>query len=181
MISLILVAVATLVSQAPRAGAQSSEMFVREGQSLMAEGARLTKTRTELQERGKALSRELETLGAKRREIVAMRPGIGRDAAWAGYKRDMDNLQWRVDDFQSDCLRERDNFNDYSRRVGEYNRRVQAARAANRFQPGQRVQVEWRGQWWSAVVLRAENGSYYVTYPGYGREWNEWVGPGRIR
>ena len=26
-----------------------------------------------------------------------------------------------------------------------------------------------------------ENGSYYVTYPGYGSEWNEWVGNGRIR
>jgi hypothetical protein len=45
---------------------------------------------------------------------------------------------------------------------------------------GQAVLVQWGGRWWDASVLRAENGQYYITYSGYGPEWDEWVGPARI-
>jgi hypothetical protein len=52
---------------------------------------------------------------------------------------------------------------------------------ANAFRVGQSVLVEWGGKWWDATILRANNGMYYITYPGWGREWDEWVGPSRIR
>lgn len=44
------------------------------------------------------------------------------------------------------------------------------------------VDVEWRGRWWPATVLdRRGVGRYLVHYEGYGDEWDEVVGPERIR
>lgn len=44
------------------------------------------------------------------------------------------------------------------------------------------VDVEWRGRWWPATVLdRKGSGRYLVHYDGFGEEWDEVVGPERIR
>lgn len=44
------------------------------------------------------------------------------------------------------------------------------------------VDVEWRGRWWPATVLeRRSSERYLVHYDGYGEEWDEVVGPERIR
>ena len=44
------------------------------------------------------------------------------------------------------------------------------------------VDVEWRGRWWPATVLeRKTSGRYLVHYDGYGSDWDEVVGPERIR
>lgn len=45
---------------------------------------------------------------------------------------------------------------------------------------GSRLSVEWEGQLYAADVLKVEDGFHYVTYPGWGREWDEWVGAKRI-
>jgi hypothetical protein len=42
-------------------------------------------------------------------------------------------------------------------------------------------EVEWKGQWYPATVVREEKGKFYVHYVGYGPEWDEWVGKDRIR
>jgi hypothetical protein len=52
---------------------------------------------------------------------------------------------------------------------------------AAQFFVGQAVRVEWGGRWWEAKVLKAENGRYYISYSGYSSNWDEWVGPARIR
>ena len=52
---------------------------------------------------------------------------------------------------------------------------------ANEFRVGQAVSVQWGSRWWDAQVLEVENGRYYISYDGYGPEWDEWVGPERIR
>jgi len=54
-------------------------------------------------------------------------------------------------------------------------------RAATAYRSGQSVWVAWRGRWWLAEILRAENGRSYVDYACFGSEWNEWVGPDRVR
>lgn len=46
---------------------------------------------------------------------------------------------------------------------------------------GTRVEVEWRRKYWPAVVLKAQDGVHRIHYEGYGPEWDEWVGPRRIR
>ncbi|MBX3206359.1 MAG: hypothetical protein KF764_14900 [Labilithrix sp.] len=44
------------------------------------------------------------------------------------------------------------------------------------------VEVEWRGSWWPAVVLEKRGGGrWLVRYDGYGSDWDEVVGPERIR
>lgn len=45
---------------------------------------------------------------------------------------------------------------------------------------GARLSVEWDGQLYAAEVLKVEDGFHYVTYPGWGREWDEWVGGKRV-
>lgn len=46
---------------------------------------------------------------------------------------------------------------------------------------GTRVQVEWKGEWWPAEVMRAQDGLHHIHYTGYGAEWDEWVPPQRIK
>lgn len=43
------------------------------------------------------------------------------------------------------------------------------------------VLIEWKGSWWPGVVLKADGEKRYVHYLGYGDEWDEWVGPARLR
>lgn len=53
-------------------------------------------------------------------------------------------------------------------------------REAAPFHVGQPVWVEWSGQMWDASILQAQDGRYLIAYSGFGSEWDEWVGPGRI-
>ncbi|MEO8351334.1 MAG: right-handed parallel beta-helix repeat-containing protein [Chthoniobacteraceae bacterium] len=43
------------------------------------------------------------------------------------------------------------------------------------------IEVEWKGKWWSATVLKKEGERTQIHYVGYGSEWDEWVTPERIR
>ncbi|MBW2455139.1 MAG: caspase family protein [Deltaproteobacteria bacterium] len=43
------------------------------------------------------------------------------------------------------------------------------------------VMVEWRGDWWPAQVLERKGNRYLIHYDGYEANWDEWVGPDRIR
>ncbi|MBF0548706.1 MAG: hypothetical protein HQM08_30030, partial [Candidatus Riflebacteria bacterium] len=43
------------------------------------------------------------------------------------------------------------------------------------------VEVEWKKKWYPAKILDVTGGSHYITYDGYGEEWNEWVPTSRIR
>jgi hypothetical protein len=45
----------------------------------------------------------------------------------------------------------------------------------------QDVAVEWHGVWYPAEVLRRDGSRTYIHYTGYGSNWDEWVGPSRIR
>jgi hypothetical protein len=48
--------------------------------------------------------------------------------------------------------------------------------------PTDEVEVEWRGSWWPAVVLEKRGaGRWLVHYDGHGSDWDEVVGPDRIR
>ncbi len=48
---------------------------------------------------------------------------------------------------------------------------------------GDHASVLWGGKWWPATVIQV--GSYgdkcKIHYTGYGNNWDEWVGPSRIR
>jgi hypothetical protein len=46
---------------------------------------------------------------------------------------------------------------------------------------GERVEVEWRGEWWPAEVLGLRGGKYRVHYTGWDSSWDEDVVPARIR
>lgn len=50
-----------------------------------------------------------------------------------------------------------------------------------RYAIGQKVEVEWQNEWYPAKVLQVKGGSHYITYVGYGKEWDEWVSSKRIR
>lgn len=43
------------------------------------------------------------------------------------------------------------------------------------------VQVEWKGSWYPAHILKTKGDQFYIHYDGYSDSWNEWVGPSRIR
>ncbi|MCC6807012.1 MAG: caspase family protein [Deltaproteobacteria bacterium] len=45
---------------------------------------------------------------------------------------------------------------------------------------GTRLDVTWNGVVYEAEVVKVEDDFHYVTYPGWGHEWDEWVGGARI-
>jgi len=47
--------------------------------------------------------------------------------------------------------------------------------------PGNSAEVLWKGNWYSATVRKAQTNRCYIHYTGYGNNWDEWVGPDRIR
>lgn len=55
------------------------------------------------------------------------------------------------------------------------------AGAAPAWKVGDAVQVEWRGSWYPAKVIGVSNGKYRIHYDGYGNEWDEFVGPSRMK
>ncbi|MBI3865726.1 MAG: caspase family protein [Planctomycetia bacterium] len=46
---------------------------------------------------------------------------------------------------------------------------------------GRRMEAEWRGSWWPVHTQAVENGKTKIHYAGFGAEWDEWVGPERLR
>ena len=46
--------------------------------------------------------------------------------------------------------------------------------------PGGQTQVLWKGNWYDATLLAAEDGLCYITYNGYDSSWDEWVEPARL-
>ena len=43
------------------------------------------------------------------------------------------------------------------------------------------VMVQWGGTWFSATILKTENGKSLVHYDDWGSNWDEWVTPNRIK
>jgi hypothetical protein len=56
-----------------------------------------------------------------------------------------------------------------------------AARGAEGRAEGDRVDVEWQGTWWPAVLLERRGGEWLIHYENYGSEWDEVVSEERIR
>lgn len=46
---------------------------------------------------------------------------------------------------------------------------------------GARVSVNWLGKWYTGKVLAVKGGSHYITFDGFGPEWDEWTPAKRIR
>jgi hypothetical protein len=54
--------------------------------------------------------------------------------------------------------------------------------ADSRVEPtGPPAEVEWNGSWYPATVLGVDGERTLIHYVGYGENWDEWVGPERIR
>jgi hypothetical protein len=49
------------------------------------------------------------------------------------------------------------------------------------FAAGSNVEVNWKGQWYPAKVLKQEDDLDFITYVGFDHHWDEWVGDDRIR
>lgn len=46
---------------------------------------------------------------------------------------------------------------------------------------GDKAEVLWKGSWYPAHVLKGKGAECYIHYDGYGSNWDEWVGPDRIK
>jgi len=48
---------------------------------------------------------------------------------------------------------------------------------------GDKAKVHWGSKWWSATVIGVNKAGNKckIHYKGYGSNWDEWVGPSRIR
>ena len=46
---------------------------------------------------------------------------------------------------------------------------------------GDPVQANWKGAWYKATIIGADGARYKIHYDGYGDNWDEWVGPDRIK
>lgn len=48
---------------------------------------------------------------------------------------------------------------------------------------GDKVQIDWKGSWYEGKIVQVneEEGTYLVSYDGWGEESNEWVGKDRLK
>ena len=51
----------------------------------------------------------------------------------------------------------------------------------NPFSVGNKVNIEWNGQWWDGQILETNGALYRITYEDYGADWDEWVDASRLR
>ena len=45
----------------------------------------------------------------------------------------------------------------------------------------EKVEVQWKGKWYPAIVLKINSNKYFIHYEGYAKSWDEWVAANRIR
>jgi hypothetical protein len=48
------------------------------------------------------------------------------------------------------------------------------------YKVGQELQVLWQGQAYRAKVVKVAGDFHFITYPGYGHEWDEWILSNRV-
>lgn len=46
---------------------------------------------------------------------------------------------------------------------------------------GEPVSVNWKGAWYPAKVIKAEETRWFIHYDNYDNSWDEWVGMDRIK
>lgn len=56
-----------------------------------------------------------------------------------------------------------------------------AATSSAACQKGDKGDVLWKGKWYPATVMKSKGDECFIHYDGYGSNWDEWVGPDRIR
>jgi len=57
---------------------------------------------------------------------------------------------------------------------------VEVTKRANS-RTGERVEVEWEGDWYPATILEVRGSKYKIHYLGYDTEWDEWIDATRLR
>lgn len=57
----------------------------------------------------------------------------------------------------------------------------QAGSSNKDIRQGDQVQVEWKGEWYPATVVRIEKRGYLIHYTGFDASWDEYVWKNRIR
>src|ERR1700692_2712165 len=58
---------------------------------------------------------------------------------------------------------------------------IQVAVQERNWKAGDRVEVQWKGDWYQAGVIEVKGDEYKVHYDGYASSWDEWVDNSRIR
>ena len=58
---------------------------------------------------------------------------------------------------------------------------IRVSKNAPAYKIGEKVEIEWKKQWYPATIVNVNGGSHLVTYNGYGHDWDEWVTYKRIR
>lgn len=46
---------------------------------------------------------------------------------------------------------------------------------------GDKIEILWKGKYYPGKVLEVKDGKWFISYDGYGKEWNEWIGADRIK
>ena len=57
---------------------------------------------------------------------------------------------------------------------------AQSALAAD-YRVGEKVDVQWKGDWYPAKVIEVKSGQWKIHYDGFSSAWDEWVKADRIR
>jgi len=51
----------------------------------------------------------------------------------------------------------------------------------NPYSAEEQVKVEWKNEWWDALIREVAGQKYLIHYVGFDSSWDEWVGPERIQ
>jgi hypothetical protein len=108
-------------------------------------------------------------------------------AAWSYNVNDRVQVEWKGGWYPARVLKvEGDKYLiHYDGYQAAYDEWVTAARmkalSVPEYKVGDSIKVNWKGSWYPATILKANDGRYLIHYTGYESSWDEWVGPNRIK
>jgi len=122
------------------------------------------------------------------RIIMAIGIGLICCASAFAYKvNDKVKVEWKGALYPATILKIDNNkylihYDDYASSWDEWvtENRIKSSTAPE-YNVGDSVRVNWKGSWYPATVLKVNNNKYLIHYNGYGSNWDEWVGSGRIK
>jgi len=120
----------------------------------------------------------LAPLGATAQAPTRCEVGLEIDVLWEGYW--LPAAVRAIDDGQ--CLVHYEGYGDEDNEWIGLDR-VRFLDTSQELDAGTVVQVLWPddGTWYAATVIESRGARYHIHYDGWTSEWDEWVGPDRLR
>ena len=115
--------------------------------------------------------------------VLSLLPATASAADWK--VGDLVEVEWKSAWYQSKILEVKDGkykitYVGWDKKWDEWVT-PERIRALATWKVGDELEVEWKGKWYKSKITEIKDGKYKITYIGWDKKWDEWIGPKRMR